>query len=68
MLVLYVGADHWGWGGGQSFKFQYLLGFSRKENESFFRGRGYEEIVAMLWGQLQIGLFLGSFLYILGLF
>ena len=33
-LVLYVGADHfffWG-GGGQNFKFQYLLGFSRKEN------------------------------------
>ena len=31
-------------------------------------GGGYEEIVDIFWGQLQIGLFGGSFLYILGLF
>ena len=31
-------------------------------------GGGYGEIVDILWGQLQIGLFWGSFLYILGLF
>ena len=30
ILVLYVGADHFG--GFQNFKFQYFLGFSRKEN------------------------------------
>ena len=31
-------------------------------------GGGYEEIVDIFWGQLQIGLFWGSFLYVLGLF
>ena len=31
-------------------------------------GGGYEEIVDIFWGQLQIGFFGGSFLYILGLF
>ena len=36
ILVLYIGAGHF-WG-IQNFKFQYFLGFSRKENESFFRG------------------------------
>ena len=41
ILVLYVGADHFG--GVQSFKFQYLLEFSRKEHESFYGGRGNEE-------------------------
>ena len=65
ILVLYVGAGHF-WG-VQNFKFQYFLWFSRKENESFLGG-GYEEIVDIFWGQLQIGLFWGSFLYILGLF
>ena len=34
----------------------------------FLGGGGYEEIVNIFWGQLQIGLFGGSFLYILGLF
>ena len=47
---------------------QYLLGFSRKEMNLFLGGRGHEESVDMLWGYLQIGLFRGSFLYILGLF
>ena len=61
ILVLYVGADHfWEF---QNFKFQYFLGFSRKENESFWRGGGYEEFVDIFWRQLQNLLFWGSFLY-----
>ena len=34
----------------------------------FKGGGGYEEIVDIFLGQLQIGLFWGSFLYILGVF
>ena len=66
ILVLYVGTGHFFFVGGgvQNFKFQYFLGFSRKENESFLGGGGDEEIVDIFWGQLQVGLFWGSFLYI----
>ena len=35
---------------------------------NLFKGGGYEEIVDIFLGQLQIGLFWGSFLYILGVF
>ena len=34
----------------------------------FYWGGGGREIVDIFWGQLQIGLFWGSFLYVLGLF
>ena len=34
----------------------------------FYLGGRYGEIVDIFWGQLQIGLFWGPFLYILGLF
>ena len=39
-----------------------------KRKLTFFIGGGYGEIVDIFWEQLQIGLFWGSFLYILGLF
>ena len=66
ILVLYVGAGHF-WG-VQNFKFQYFWGFHEKKMNLFFKGWGYEEIVDIFLGQLQIVLFWGSFLYILGLF
>ena len=34
----------------------------------FYLGGRYGEIADIFWGQLQIGLFWGPFLYILGLF
>ena len=67
ILVFYVGADHLG-GGFKALNFNTFWGFHEKKNESFFRGREYEEISDIFWGQLQIGIFWGSFLYILGVF
>ena len=61
IIAIYVGADHFL--GVQNFKFQYFFGVFTKKKK-LFRG-GYEEIVDIFWGQLQIGLFWGSFLYIL---
>ena len=68
ILVLYVGAGHfWGF---KTLNFNTFWGFTKRKL-IFFRGGGggggYEEIVDIFWGQLQIGLFLGSFLYILRL-
>ena len=66
ILVLYVGAGYfWGF---KTLNFNTFWGFHEKKMNLFLGGGGYEEIVDIFWGQLQIGLFWGSFLYILGLF
>ena len=56
-------------GGFKTLNFNTFWGFHEKKINLFFiGGGGYGEIVDIFWGQLQIGLFWGSFLYILGLF
>ena len=65
ILVIYVGSDHfWGF---KTLNFNTFWGFHKKKN-IFGGGGGYEEIVDIFLGPLQIGLFWGSFLYILGFF
>ena len=60
ILVLFVGADHF-WE-VQNFKFQYFLGFSRKENESFWRGGGLKNLLISFEGNYKICYF-GGHLY-----
>ena len=56
ILALYVGADHF-WG------VQCLLGFSRKENESFFwGGGGMKKLLIYFGGNYKLG-FLGGHFY-----
>ena len=67
ILVIYVGSDHFF--GFKTLNFNTFWGFHKKKN-IFGGGGGYEEIVDIFLGPLQIGLFWGSFLflYILGFF
>ena len=55
-------------GGFKTLNFNSFWGFHEKKINLILLGGGYGEIVDIFWGQLQIGLFWGSFLYILGLF
>ena len=57
-----------GGGGVKILNFNSFWGFHEKKMNLFRGGGVYEEIVDIFWGQLQIGLFWGSFLCILGLF
>ena len=55
-------------GGFKTLNFNSFWGFHEKKINLFYWVGGYGEIVDIFWGQLQIGLFWGSFMYILGLF
>ena len=63
MLVLYVGADHWGWGGGgvKALNFNTYWGFHEKKMNLFLGGGGMKKLLLCFGANYKLGYFWGHF-------